>query len=87
MGSRRLLGQVPVVAIVPKFCQMPYTNPLGMKKRNKLPEAALQFFREHGKVGGLKRAENLSAEQRSEMARKAIQVRWAKQAEAKRLKE
>jgi len=57
-----------------------------MKKRSKLPETALQFFREDGKAGGLKRAENLSAEQRSEMAQKAIQARWAKQAEAKRSK-
>jgi hypothetical protein len=57
-----------------------------MKKRSKLPEAVLQFFRDHGRTGGLKRAENLSVEQRSEMARKAIQVRWAKQAEAKQAK-
>jgi hypothetical protein len=58
-----------------------------MKKRqSKLPEAALHFFREHGRAGGLKRAKNLSAEQRSEMARKAIQARWAKQAKAKKAK-
>jgi len=29
-------------------------------------------------MGGLKRAENLTAEQRSEQARKAVQTRWAK---------
>jgi hypothetical protein len=60
-----------------------YTCPLGMKKRIKLPEAALDFFRQQGRAGGLKRAEALTAEQRSEIARKAIQTRWAKQERVK----
>jgi hypothetical protein len=51
-----------------------------MKKRNKLPEAALEFFREQGRIGGTRRAANLTPEQRSEQARKAVQARWAKQA-------
>jgi len=49
-----------------------------MKKKNKLPEAALEFFRNQGRVGGLQRAANLTSEQRSEHARKAVQARWAK---------
>jgi hypothetical protein len=51
-----------------------------MKTRNKLPEVALEFFRKQGRIGGTKRAANLSPEQRSEQARKAVQARWAKQA-------
>jgi hypothetical protein len=51
-----------------------------MSTRNKLPEAALEFFRKMGRIGGRRRAENLTAEQRSEQARKAVQARWAKQA-------
>jgi hypothetical protein len=51
-----------------------------MKTRNNLPEAALEFFRKKGRKGGRKRAANLTAEQRSEQARKAVQARWAKKA-------
>ena len=57
-----------------------YTYPLRMSTRNKLPEAALEFFRKKGRNGGQQRAANLTAEQRSEQARKAVQARWAKQA-------
>lgn len=57
-----------------------YTYPLRMSARNKLPEAALKFFRKKGRIGGRQRAANLTAEQRSEQARKAVQARWAKQA-------
>jgi hypothetical protein len=57
-----------------------YTYPLRMKKQNKLPEAALKFFRKKGHLGGKRRAANLTAEQRSDQARKAVQARWAKQA-------
>jgi hypothetical protein len=51
-----------------------------MGTQNKLPEAALEFFRKKGRIGGRRRAENLTAEQRSDQARKAVQARWAKQA-------
>ncbi len=51
-----------------------------MSARNKLPEAALEFFRKKGQIGGRHRAANLSPEQRSEQARSAVQARWAKQA-------
>jgi hypothetical protein len=51
-----------------------------MSANEKLPEAALQFFRKKGQIGGRKRAANLSAQERSEQARKAVQARWAKQA-------
>jgi hypothetical protein len=54
-----------------------------MKKRTKLPDVALEFFRKQGRTGGLKRAAGLTAEQRSDMARKAVQARWAKQKESK----
>ena len=51
-----------------------------MSKRNELPEAALEFFRKMGRKGGRQRAANLTAEQRSEQARRAVQARWAKRA-------
>jgi len=51
-----------------------------MEAKEKLPEAALEFFRKKGQIGGRRRAANLSPEQRSEQARKAVQARWAKQA-------
>ena len=50
-----------------------------MSKRTKLPEAALEFFRKQGRIGGRRRAANLTAEERSEQARKAVQARWSKQ--------
>jgi hypothetical protein len=52
-----------------------------MKKSAKLPKAALEFFREQGRAGVHKRAERLSPEQRSEIARKAVQARWTKRNE------
>jgi hypothetical protein len=52
-----------------------------MNAKNKLPEGALEFFRRKGRIGGQRRrAANLSAEERSEQARKAVQARWAKKA-------
>ena len=51
-----------------------------MSEPNELPEAALEFFRQKGRIGGTRRAANLTAEQRSEQARKAAQTRWAEQA-------
>ena len=44
----------------------------------KLPEDVREFFRRKGASGGRKRAQNLSAEERRESARKAVQARWAK---------
>jgi hypothetical protein len=49
-----------------------------MTKNIKLPEAALEFFRKQGHIGGTRRAERMSPEERSEQARKAVQARWAK---------
>jgi hypothetical protein len=50
--------------------------------RKKLPPDVLEFFRKQGakggKKGGTRRAANMTAEQRSEAARKAVQARWAK---------
>jgi hypothetical protein len=40
--------------------------------------AAVQLGRLGGKKGGLARAQKLTKEQRSEIARKAAQARWAK---------
>ena len=52
-----------------------------MTKR-KLPPQVLAFFRQHGaaggKIGGVIRAENMSAEERSAAARKAVIARWEK---------
>jgi hypothetical protein len=53
-----------------------------MAKKPRLSEAALQFFRVQGrrggKVGGKKRAESLTSEQRTKIARKAAAARWGK---------
>ena len=57
-----------------------YTCRLRMNAKYKLPEGALEFFRRKGRIGGQRRAANLSAEERSEQARKAVQARWAKKA-------
>lgn len=52
----------------------------GMAK--KLPPEIREFFVKMGKKGGASgghtRAANMTAEQRSEAARKAVQTRWAK---------
>ncbi|HWQ55916.1 MAG TPA: hypothetical protein VN442_19665 [Bryobacteraceae bacterium] len=48
----------------------------------KLPPDALDFFRKQGakggKIGGKKRLDTITPERRSEIARKAAAVRWAK---------
>ncbi len=49
-----------------------------MEKRTKLPKAALEFFRKQGHIGGKTRAERLSARERTEQARKAVNARWEK---------
>jgi hypothetical protein len=51
-----------------------------MRAKTKLPIEALEFFRDKGRIGGQRRAANLSPKQRSEQARKAVQARWAKAA-------
>lgn len=42
-------------------------------------ERAVESGRRGGKIGGRKRADSLSAERRSEIARKAAQARWGAQ--------
>jgi hypothetical protein len=53
-----------------------------MARPTKLPEAALEYFREQGrrggKLSGKARMEKLTAEQRSEVARNAVKARWGK---------
>jgi hypothetical protein len=49
-----------------------------MSKHNKLSEEIREYFRKQGSIGGKKRSESLTAEQRRELARKAVQARWAK---------
>jgi hypothetical protein len=50
--------------------------------RKKLPPEILDFFRKQGAIGGKKggtaRAANMTPEQRSESARRAVQARWEK---------
>ena len=50
--------------------------------KKKLPPEVLDYFTRMGKkggaLGGQTRAANMSAEQRSESARKAVRARWAK---------
>ncbi len=55
-----------------------------MTKREKLPDAVLEFFRKQGSIGGKKRAQQMSPEQRSEQARKAVNSRWEKQKDSKK---
>jgi hypothetical protein len=47
-----------------------------------MPDAVKEYFvkmgRRGGKIGGKVRAANLTDEQRSAAARKAVQARWAK---------
>ena len=55
---------------------------------SKLPKAALDFFRTQGAKGGKKggpaRMDKLSAEERTELAKKAAAARWEAAREAKR---
>jgi hypothetical protein len=44
----------------------------------KLPPNVREFFQNQGRIGGLKRKENLTAAERKEIARKAVNARWAK---------
>ena len=56
-----------------------------MSKKPKLSEEALDYFRKQGKrggkLGGKKRAESLTDEQRSAIAKKAAAARWKKKDE------
>lgn len=54
-----------------------------MGTSHKLPKEALEFFRKKGRIGGRRRAENLTPEERSNQARAAVQARWAKTRENK----
>lgn len=50
---------------------------LGMAKKRKNPYA-VALGKRGGRKGGLARAAAMTAEERSESARKAVQARWAK---------
>jgi hypothetical protein len=54
----------------------------GGMSRKKLPPEVLDFFKKQGarggKIGGTARAANMTPEQRSEAARKAVLARWSK---------
>ena len=56
-----------------------------MKKCPKLPRQVLEFFRVTGAEGGKERARRLSPQQRSAIAKKAVQAREAKKAAQARL--
>lgn len=43
-----------------------------------LSKEAREFFAKEGRRGGKARAANLTKQQRSDIARKAVQARWAK---------
>ena len=45
----------------------------------RLPENVKAYFQRQGRIGAAKRQEALSAERRSEIARKAANARWANQ--------
>jgi hypothetical protein len=54
----------------------------GGMSRKRLPPEVLEFFKKQGarggKKGGTARAANMTPEERSESARKAVQARWAR---------
>jgi len=58
-----------------------------MKQRPKLPQKVLEFFRATGAEGGRERAKRLSAQRRSEIAKKAVEAREAKKVAKRRLTE
>jgi hypothetical protein len=45
-----------------------------------------EFFRKTGSQGGKKRSANMTQEQRSESARKAVKARWAKKKKSAKAK-
>ncbi|MGZ6423676.1 MAG: hypothetical protein ACXWSR_22295 [Bdellovibrionota bacterium] len=45
----------------------------------KLPDDIREFFRKQGTIGGKSRAKNMTADERSEASRTAVQARWAKE--------
>jgi hypothetical protein len=53
-----------------------------MAKKRPLSKEALKYFQDEGrrggKVGGKRRAESLTSEQRSAIAKKAAAARWGK---------
>lgn len=49
-----------------------------MSSSDKLPKEALEFFRKKGRIGGHRRAANMTPKERSEQARAAVQARWAR---------
>lgn len=51
---------------------------MAVKTANKKDPAAVALGRKGGRKGGAARAAKLTAEQRSESARRAVQARWAK---------
>ena len=46
----------------------------------RLPENVKAYFQRQGRIGAAKRQEALTAERRTEIARKAANARWANQA-------
>jgi hypothetical protein len=50
-------------------------------KKPEMPKQVLEYFRAQGKLGGERRAKTLSAEERIEIARKAVKARWEKSKE------
>lgn len=44
----------------------------------KFPDEIREYFRNQGRIGGKRRARNLTAAERRASARKAVQARWAK---------
>jgi hypothetical protein len=55
------------------------------KRRPKLPKEVLEFFRATGAQGGKERARRLTPQQRSEIAKKAVEAREAKKTAKTRL--
>lgn len=49
-----------------------------------MPDDVREFFRKQGSIGGKRRMKKLSAEERTEIARKAAESRWANKAKRNR---
>jgi hypothetical protein len=58
---------------------------MAKKRRFESMHEMIEFFKKNGAQGGKARAANMTAEERSESARKAVAARWA-QVRAKKAK-
>ena len=51
---------------------------MALPKNLRMPKELREYFAKEGKRGGATRAKNMTAEERSAAARRAVEARWAK---------